>query len=257
MWKSSYSLYNWKWHIINLNHELGLKEDEIKVPTEIPFECNDCVISVACSNRFSLILTGNSEVYGSGSNDYNQFGVSQSILSTFTKLPFQNIGSISCGGGHIIALNHYGEVLGSGNNEQGQIASGELVQPNIYKINGLPPIKSVSCGISSTYCIDENGYLWSFGANRYLQLGVKTEDTYSSVPLQVTRVNNISAISSGGWHCFIKDTDDIIYVCGNNSHHQLGFSAYSPDIDLTIFANPYCEDIFGSHKYSKYKSARN
>ena len=80
----------------------------------------------------------------------------------------------STGGFHTITLSNEGSVYCFGQNQFGQLGIGEKTDflvsvPTL--IPNLPKITQISCGYSFTVCVDEEGFIWSFGDNQYGQLG--------------------------------------------------------------------------------------
>jgi hypothetical protein len=72
-----------------------------------------------------------------------------------------------------------GEVYTWGLGKNGALGHGdwnEVSSPK--KVEGLSGIVKISCGLDFTICMDKNGNLYSWGSNRYGQLGITGTNTY-------------------------------------------------------------------------------
>jgi alpha-tubulin suppressor-like RCC1 family protein len=60
----------------------------------------------------------------------------------------------------------------------------------------LKDIVKVDCGVDYTMCIDKNGKLYSWGSNRYGQLGITGTNTYKvNKPVNITLPHGISQVT--------------------------------------------------------------
>ena len=90
------------------------------------------------------------------------------------------------------------------------------------KIPNIPPIQKISCIHSSSYLIDVDGNLWSFGYNGYGQLGIGNT-VNRNIPTKIESLNNIIQTIQGpcSYHFLAKDSQNKIFVMGYNSCGQL------------------------------------
>jgi alpha-tubulin suppressor-like RCC1 family protein len=119
-----------------------------------------------------------------------------------------------------------------------------------------------SLGIEHTLILTEDSIsklrrLWSFGSNRYGQLGVVDNvgtDSRNSVPLLIPEFDEINGgsrvtkIQSGAFHNLVKTEDGAVYVFGSNQNKQLGPGvdpstkySWKPTLLIPSFANPVNE----------------
>ena len=128
----------------------------------------------------------------------------------------------SCGLNHSITLSDDGVVHSFGSNGFGQLGLGhnndEVSIPS--HVQNLPKIKQVSCGWNFTVCVDEEGFLWSFGENRDGQLGMNS-NTNSNVPEKVLEIPPVGSVSCGSHHTLIITNDSNLWSCGKNKFGQL------------------------------------
>ena len=181
-------------------------------------------ISAGC--HYSLFQNNNGEIF---SCDLGQCGMShfdhpQMTPSLIPNVP-PNIVQFVCGYQHSLFLDSEGNVFSVGNNEHGQLGLGHNTKQNeLNKIPNIPPIKTVSCVGSSCYLIDFEGNLWSFGFNGFGQLG-HGDKTHINIPKVINTLKDIQQISYGccGSHHFLaKNSQNQIFVTGNNHYGQLG-----------------------------------
>ena len=83
----------------------------------------------------------------------------------------------SRGGYHTITLSDDGTVHSFGRNMEGQLGLGQLGLGDNNDVSlptpipNLPKITEISCGFHYTVCVDHEGFIWSFGENKWGQLG--------------------------------------------------------------------------------------
>ena len=79
----------------------------------------------------------------------------------------------ACGFDHTITLSNDGTAYSFGRNDKGQLGLGHNKHfgPLPTPISNLPKINMVSCGTRFTVCVDDEGFIWSFGENNFGQLG--------------------------------------------------------------------------------------
>ena len=124
------------------------------------------------------------------------------------------------------------------------------------KIPNIPPIKIISCVGASCYLIDYEGNVWSFGYNRYGKLG-HGDKTTISVPKVISTLKDIQQISYGssGLHFIAKNSQNQIFVTGNNLQGQLG-TGDQRSLSTPKEINSQYSNIWRDELYSRAKSAR-
>ena len=131
---------------------------------------------------------------------------------------------LSCGYHQNLFLDSEGNVYSVGGNKYGQLGLGHNAKQNVLnKISNIPSIKVISCVFESCYLIDFEGNLWSFGDNNKGQLG-HGDEAHLNAPKIINALKDIQQISYGctGYHFFAKNSQNQIFVTGNNNHGQLG-----------------------------------
>lgn len=121
--------------------------------------------------------------------------------------------------------NNYGQ-LGIGNTAyySSPVQVGALTNWKFVSLGGLD-----GTGANHTLSLKTDGTLWSWGVNRYGQLGYivgqsALNDQYVSSPIQVGSLTNWNQISANGWSSFAIKTDGTLWSWGYNNYGQLGLS---------------------------------
>ena len=182
-----------------------------------------------------------------------------------------------CGGFHTITLSNDGTLYSFGRNEKGQLGLGHNNDVSLpTPIPNLPQISLISCGTNFTVCVDYEGFIWSFGENHcgpscYLidfevhlwSFGKNGEgqlghgDTNSiNAPKVISALKDIQQISYGiGIHFLAKNSQNQIFVIGNNYWGQLG-TGDTQSASIFKEINSRYSTIWGDVLHTRAKSAR-
>ena len=86
------------------------------------------------------------------------------------------------------------------------------------RVEGLVNITKVQCGNDFTICMDRDGSLYSWGSNRYGQLGITGMNTYKQnrpVKMQLPHgTSRVIDFSCGEEHCAFLTEDGKVYTWG-------------------------------------------
>ena len=170
--------------------------------------------------------------------------------SLIPNLP-SNIVQFDCGNRHNLFLDSEGNVYSVGYNRFGELGLGHNRNQNaLNKIPNIPPIKKISCVLSSCYLIDFEGIVWSFGDNEVGQLGHDTTHEIINTPTIIPTLKDIQQISSGGHgsHFFAKNAQNQIYAIGFNLYGQLG-TGDTQSVSIPIEINSQYFTIWGSNQH--------
>nr|QBK90128.1 MAG: regulator of chromosome condensation protein [Pithovirus LCPAC102] len=128
--------------------------------------------------------------------------------------------------------SNYNILYGDGSNIYGQLGLGDFkynINNNILtKILFNYSVKSVSCGDYHTIIIDGNNELWSFGYNKFGQLGLE-DNNNKKIPTKIEFNYKVKSVSCGEFHTIIIDENDELWGFGNNYHGQLGLGVGNND----------------------------
>ena len=214
----------------------------------------------------SLFQNDKQEIYGCGYTFHGTLGLfsaaPQIEVCILNNHP-SNIIQISSGYYHSLFLDSQGNVFGIGYNQIGNLGLGNNDNQKMFnQIPNIPPIRIISCVGHSSFLIDFDGNLWSFGSNKKNQLSFQEKNIDTplgrNIPIKHHDVENISQVASGccGNHFLVKNFDDKIFVGGDNTAGQLGTG------DATLTEPKYKEihsdyfSIWGKTQTNRAKSAR-
>ncbi|XP_034481050.1 probable E3 ubiquitin-protein ligase HERC4 isoform X1 [Drosophila innubila] len=217
----------------------GIEDEQILVPSKIPWQPDSAVQQIACGHRHTLFLTSSGKVYACGSNDYSQLGhelpTKRPRMSPFLEIPELQayvVTQIACGSRHSMALTEWGQVLSWGDNECGQLGHAsdqEIIQlPKIVRYLVSKTVVQIACGNNHSLALTCCGELYSWGSNIYGQLGVKSpnELQHCNYPMRLTTLLGIpvAAIACGGNHSFLISKSTAVFGWGRNNCGQLGLN---------------------------------
>jgi len=199
------------------------------------------VVDVLVTNRFTLFVKENGEVWGWGYSLYGILGKNYDEQDEVTYVPVQiqglsNIIKISSQGRYVLALDSHGDVWSWGINGAGQLGNGTLsgdgtsglVNYTPTKILGLSNIVAIETGAgngvsgySMALSADGNVFSWGNGARG----GLGQEGTilsYITAPVQIGLLKNIKTISAGYHHALAISHNGEVWAWGGNYQGQVG-----------------------------------
>ena len=124
----------------------------------------------------------------------------------------------ACGEYHTITLSNDGTLHSFGNNSLGLGHNNDISVPT--PIPNLPKINMISCGWNFIVCVDEEGFIWSFGANSAGQLGTGNTTNFN-VPQKLQDIPPVLSVPCGDDHILIITNDDNLWSWGRNNYRQL------------------------------------
>ena len=219
-------------------------------PGKIP-SLDNVEVVVSGGNR-TICMTISGEYYGFGYN--SQFSISP---STEEKLPPtllthfpSDVIAISLGYNHTLMLTQELNVYGYGDNGKGCLGfpSDTISVPLPAPIEGLPPIRYISCGTYHSTCIDEEGFIWTFGAGD--SLGYSKEPNADNRPRKLEQPIDVQIMSKGGTHVIAVTTMGELWSWGDSNEGQTG------RISTQLIDRIPVEHCIVARQNSKAKSAR-
>jgi len=193
--------------------------------------CNDNIVlfSQGKANHVCFLYTEDNKLYYMG-RDYQHASYKlhkkPELIHTTFKSPLM---SIQCGGFHGLLLTVNGELYSYGQNGHGQILLPEKgTQYKITHVDNIENVKAIGCLYNTSYFLDSNNELNTFGSNDFGECGVIP--TVYNEHYEITKTLHV---------CELNKIKSDILVCGNGCHH-IGF--------LTKKLNVY---LFGRNKYGQ------
>jgi len=128
-------------------------------------------------------------------------------------------------------------------------------------VEGLSNIKDIYTGLRSSFCVDANDTVFSFGKGTSGELGTRnTKNEYIPVAIKFPSNASILKISCGVAHTAFLDESGRVYCSGSNLEGQLGLASYL-GVDQPTVNNylPVAEiiDIACADSYSLFLSCMN
>ena len=173
---------------------------------------------ISCGFDFVILIMEDHSIWVRGSNVFGQLALGNFLeISEFTPLITDEIFiSVSCGYNFSLFLTRTQNVYSCGSNEFGQLGIGESkgLYPDLHIIDKLCLISNISCSFYSSYCVDIEGNLFTFGNNQNGELGLG--DTIPRFePEKVNGIPSIHHISNGHGNCkTIRDNKGDIWITG-------------------------------------------
>jgi YVTN family beta-propeller protein len=175
--------------------------------------------AIAAGAFFSLALKNDGTVWAWGRNDVGQFGdgtTTDRSLAAATGLT--GVNAISAGPTWALALKSDGSISSWGSNAYGQLGDGTTT-PRLspVTVSGIPLSNgaiAVAAGGGANYALLADGSVRAWGRNAYGDLGDGTT-TESHVPVVVSGLTDVTAISGGGIHGMALRTPIAIRVTGS------------------------------------------
>ncbi|XP_028007263.1 probable E3 ubiquitin-protein ligase HERC4 isoform X4 [Eptesicus fuscus] len=240
----------------------GIDEEIVLEPRKSDFFINKKVRDVGCGLRHTVFVLDDGTVYTCGCNDLGQLGHEKSRKKPeqVVALDAQNIIAVSCGEAHTLALNDKGQVYAWGLDSDGQLGllgSEECIRvpsclPKIMSIDSLVrtcsglsfgrirsggsirnikclsdiQIVQVACGYYHSLALSKASEVFSWGQNKYGQLGLGTDCKKQASPQLIKSLLGIPfmQVAAGGAHSFVLTLSGAIFGWGRNKFGQLGLN---------------------------------
>jgi len=202
------------------------------------------VAQIACSGSHGLALLpdGTVQVWGEGSR--KELGLNESPQhAPLTVSGLTGVVSMSGGNHHNLALKADGTVWSWGENTSGQLGNGqETARGDLAQVLDLKNVIAISSGEVHNLALLADGTVEAWGENGRGQLGNgKMGTPSSSVPVHVSNLTNVVAISAGGLFGLALQADGTLWAWGDNDHRQLGdeiIDTYSLPIKVNMGGLP-------------------
>ncbi|KAK1945324.1 Ultraviolet-B receptor UVR8 [Phytophthora citrophthora] len=241
-----------------------------KVPQHVEALIDQQVISVACGQYHTTIVTATGKAFAFGKNDYGQLGLDSmenqlvpvQIRSGLDKYECLEI---RCGYYHTIVLCSGAHVFGFGRNDYGQLGLG---RPNASSTSNLQlqqqrfsyarlieelegkDIVRFACGCYHTIAVSDNGVMYVFGRNNHGQLG--TGDTNERVypfPIDDFVGKRVALVAAGFYHTVVltggKEDEKNDQEAGGNEKTEAVPNGLT---HTTILSNPIVQGLLNPNK---------
>ncbi|OYU43253.1 MAG: RCC1 repeat-containing protein, partial [Burkholderiales bacterium PBB4] len=208
-----------------------------------------------CSTGYfhTLAVDASGRLMAWGDNTRGQLGigvaVNRSVPGPIANL--NNVTHVASGQRHALALMADGSVKAWGDNDELAVGNGkdDRLFTTPQAVIGLPAIRRVAAGGSSSAALDTTGKLWGWGANLRGQLAI-AEDIYRiNRPTPALGLPPLAEVSVGSEHMLGLDLQGRVWVWGANGRGQLGdaYNQITPPRMLTSLSNIVAVSAAGDH----------
>jgi alpha-tubulin suppressor-like RCC1 family protein len=180
----------------------------------------------------SLQICDDGTAMGWGQNWFAQCGHGNATAAAApgTVTGLSTVVAVSGGYTHSMALKADGTVWSWGDNNYGQLGEGGNVLQSLAPVQTLTPwglIVDVSAGAYHGIALSWDGTVWTWGMNRFGQLGMG-DTVERSTPVQITAQNGFEAVAAGFSHNVLLRYDGTVWTFGRNEYGQLGMGDTVP-----------------------------
>lgn len=185
------------------------------------------IAQMACGIDHVLSLSTHGDMFSFGLNSRGQLGLGDILPQTRPTLVKALAGikalSIACGHWHSLALSEFGDVYSWGWNEHGQLGhSADTPVVAVPSLIELPPedqddvnFVSIGCGERHSVAVSEGGSVYTWGWNKYGQLGTRgrtgelSEDIVAKKPGVMMDLNmRAVGVYCGHWNTLLVVEND-------------------------------------------------
>ena len=158
-----------------------------------PLNCSkfwpDNIVDIKCGYFHTLVLTSNREVYSCGGNYCGELGIPNCTSSDNLKKidTLSDIIRIECGYFHSMFIDCDYNLFICGRNFYGQLGLDDKFRGKLIK-HSLSNIIDISSGGNSTFVKTTDNEIYAFGSNKFLELGVETNEKQVT-PIQILQGN--------------------------------------------------------------------
>jgi alpha-tubulin suppressor-like RCC1 family protein len=204
-------------------------------------------IEVAGGEAHSLVLTATGQLYAFGDNTNGQLGNATNNnpaapvanpTPALVTLPGASgpVTQIAAGSFHSLALTSTGQLYAFGLNESGQLGSTSNVGtrqanpvPALVSLpSGSGTVTAIAAGADHSLVLTATGQLYTFGSNRYGQLGDAINSgtqTANPTPALVSLPSGsgaVTQVAAGAYHSLALTAGGQLYAFGDNTYGALG-----------------------------------
>ena len=193
----------------------GTTEDS-KAPVKV--SGLDSVTAIAACFFQSVALKKDGTVWAWGYNGSGQLGngSTENSATPVQVSGLNGIQAIAAGNGHIVALKKDGTVWAWGSNRSGQLGTDSKVNfLTPVQVSGVSDITAVAAGRYHSIALKKDGTVWAWGYNGSGQLGDGTTSEGSFIPVQVSGLSGVTAITAGAHHCVAQKKDMTNWAWGD------------------------------------------
>lgn len=194
------------------------------------------LLAVSCGSNQTMVLTTDG-LYGCGSNTDGRLGIGgtsgisgdttvRQNDAVFTRIPIENVISMSCTETCTMAIQLDGSLLVTGSSVSGQLGLGKgVTSKRIFTlVETMKDVVLISCGDGHSLVVTKDGSLWVTGSNLSGELGLG--DTLNRYLFEkVVDMANVVSVSCGQSFSMVIRRGGSLWATGLASSGQLGLQS--------------------------------
>lgn len=177
------------------------------------------ITKIVPGNGFAFALDSSGQVWAWGTGDSGELGISQvDYLEEPQRVNGLNdISNLYTRFKHVVAIRRNGTTWTWGRNQEGQLGIGTyfFFQDTPQQIEIPQRFKFLATGYTSTFAVDNNNKIWTWGLNNKKQLGY-TDKEETNEPRLIDSIDNIIEISTGFAHVIALKADGTVWMWGQD-----------------------------------------
>jgi len=197
-------------------HEMQLPlggKDKITIPCYCISKADGQSLSRAAQDGkvVAVLVSAVLDMWGCGSGVTGQLGLSKAESFTSVGVPRlivqeKAIQSIACGSAHTLVLLDNGTLYAFGNNEDGQLGTGTFSATSapvfLEQMAEQTLVKKIVCGAAHTCATGIKSGMYTWGANKYTQLGHSDGEERVADPTSISDFDGreVTCIAAGFFH---------------------------------------------------------
>jgi alpha-tubulin suppressor-like RCC1 family protein len=184
---------------------------------------------IGTGKLFSLAIKPDNSGYAFGDNFNGQLGDATTTDRTSPNAisALSTIVDTDGGDSFTVSAKTDGAAVASGLNTNGQLGDGTTTQRTTpVQISGLDGVSvdvtAVAAGGTHALALLSTGTVKAWGKGNSGQLGDGTTTAYSTTPVTVSTITNVTAIDAGAEHSIALTSGGQVYTWGRNNVYQIG-----------------------------------
>ncbi|RIA80426.1 regulator of chromosome condensation 1/beta-lactamase-inhibitor protein II, partial [Glomus cerebriforme] len=193
------------------------------------------IVKVVCGGNTTFAISDQGHLYATGTfkgedgiiGFSHDSRIEQPIFTRYKPLEYLTIVDIAAGEDHALALTKDGDVYAWGNDEAHRLGRKFSGRRLLEPVNlGLKHIVRLYAGSYHNFAIDNNGQVWTFGANNMGQCGLDGLKQAIIPPEKHLFFNKVGQrvkeFAAGQHHTIARMQNGIVYGFGRCDYGQLG-----------------------------------
>jgi alpha-tubulin suppressor-like RCC1 family protein len=201
------------------------------------------VTAISAGGEHSLALLSNGTVMAWGGNGHGQLGdghTNDSDVPVAVK-GLAGVTAVAAGGEHSLALLSNGTVMAWGGDEYGQLGNStveaveeERISDVPVAVSGVSGVTAITAGARHSLALLSNGTVMAWGENEYGELGDGSIARSDEVPVAVSGLSGVAAISAGGEHSLALLLSGKVMSWGEDKRGELGNGSVGEPSDIPV-----------------------